>query len=412
MTVEQAVSCDVAIIGAGPAGTVAGALLAAQGFDVVVLERSTFPRFSIGESLLPQSMVVLEEAGMLDAVEAGRFQLKTGAVFHRGPRSAVFDFSDKFSPGWGTALEVQRAPFDKILADEAARQGVEIWYGCDLGEVDFDRDRPRLACTREGGETVLTASFCLDASGFGQVLAKKLNLARPSRYPARESIFTHVGDAFPQGLFDRDKILITVHPTDPGIWYWLIPFSNGTSSIGTVAAKDAYRRYPGDDADILTGVIAEADRLAELMAHATFDRPCQRIVGYSSEVTTLTGANFALLGNAGGFLDPVFSSGVTIALKSASLAASVLGRQLRGHAVDWEQQFVAPMQLGVRTFGAFVSAWYDGRLQDIIFAEDKRIPIQQMICSVLAGYAWDMNNPYVAQPERRLTALAEICRRS
>lgn len=412
MSVPRAVECDVAIIGAGPAGAVSGALLAAQGFRVVVLERSTFPRFSIGESLLPQSMAVLEEANMLAAVEAGRFQLKTGAVFHRGARSAEFDFSDKFTAGWGTALEVQRAAFDKILADDAERQGVEIWYACDIGEVNFDSAWPRLVCSREGGETVLTASYCLDASGFGQVLARKLNLSRPSRYPARTSIFTHVEDAFPARDFDRDRILITVHPEDPGIWFWLIPFSNGTSSVGTVAATDTYDRFTGGDLEVLKAVIGETDRLSDLMTHARFERPCQRIVGYASEVTALTGRNFALLGNAGGFLDPVFSSGVTIALKSASLAAAALGRQLKGAAVDWEREFVEPMRLGVRTFQEFVTAWYDGRLQDIIFAEEKREPIQQMICSVLAGYAWDMDNPYVAQPERRLTALAEICRRS
>src|SRR5215212_8483266 len=117
---------DVVIIGAGPAGSLAAALLCRQGRRVLVLEREQFPRFSIGESLLPQSMQYLEEAGMLRAVQEGGFQLKNGAVFVSGSQRAQFDFSDKFSPGWSTTYQVERAPFDHLLASQAEAQGAEI----------------------------------------------------------------------------------------------------------------------------------------------------------------------------------------------------------------------------------------------------------------------------------------------
>jgi len=134
------------------------------------------------------------------------------------------------------------------------------------------------------------------------------------------------------------------------------------------------------------------------------------IKGYSADVTSLYGHGYALLGNAGEFLDPVFSSGVTIAMKSASLAADILDKQLKGQVVDWQKQFSDPLQVGVETFRTFVSAWYQGDLQDVVFYDQQQENIKQMICSILAGYVWDKNNPYVKNSRARLKTLAELCR--
>ena len=405
-------NCDVAIIGAGPAGAAAGAILAAKGYSVVILERQQFPRFSIGESLLPQGMAVLEEAGMMDAVAAGQFQLKNGAAFACGDKRAVFDFSDKFSPGCATALEVQRDRFDKILADQAQQSGVDVRYQCEIVEIDLTADRPTLGYVdADDNHTRLRAEFCLDASGFGQTLAKLQGLVRPSSWPNRESIFTHVTDNIGAQPFDRSKILISVHPHQSDVWYWLIPFSDGSSSVGAVASEGVLDRFGDDEKTILQQAVSESGLLGSLLENAEYKKPCSRLTGYASEVDRLHGDGFALLGNAGGFLDPIFSSGVTIALRSASLAADCLNRRFRGQRVDWERNFAAPLRRGVETFRQFVAAWYDGRLQDIIFADNQDYRIRQMICSILAGYAWDENNPYVARPERRLSALAELCRK-
>jgi flavin-dependent dehydrogenase len=409
MTITK--SCDVAIIGAGPAGAVAASLLAAKGYDTVILERQEFPRFSIGESLLPQCMEVLDEAGMLDAVVSAKFQLKNGAAFERNGDRAVFDFSDKFSLGCSTAFEVQRDRFDKILADRAAASGAAVHYRCEITGVDLAVDQPVLSyLNADGTPARLRTKFCLDASGFGQTLAKLQNLVRPTNWPARESIFTHVVDRVDSHKFDRGKILITIHPAHQDIWFWLIPFSDGSSSLGVVAAQGALDRFEGDEQSVLRQIISETGELESLLANAEYHKPCARLTGYASEVEKIHGENFAMLGNASGFLDPVFSSGVTIALKSSSLAANCLDRRFRGQKVDWEQEFTAPLNRGVETFRQFVAAWYDGRLQDIIFADSQSPRIRQMICSILAGYAWDDNNPYVVKPQRRLSALAAICR--
>jgi flavin-dependent dehydrogenase len=122
------------------------------------------------------------------------------------------------------------------------------------------------------------------------------------------------------------------------------------------------------------------------------------------------GPGFALLGNAAEFLDPVFSSGITIAMKSASLAAQVLDRQLKGEAVDWQREFADELRKGVDVFRLYVYAWYDGRFQDIMFSSNRAPGIRRMICSILAGYAWDDSNPFVADAERRLDMLAQLCR--
>ena len=209
---------------------------------------------------------------------------------------------------------------------------------------------------------------------------------------------------------DRSKILISVHPVHPEVWFWTIPFSNGRCSQGVVATPEFLAQYQGSEVERLRTIIAETPSLAHVLRNAVWDTPGRSITGYSANVTSLWGKGFALLGNAGEFLDPVFSSGVTIAVTSASLAARCLDRTWRGEAVDWQQDYAVPLQAGVNTFRAFVQGWYDGSFQDVIFHDQHSPEIRRMISSILAGYAWDSKNPYVAEPQRRLQVLSELCR--
>jgi flavin-dependent dehydrogenase len=403
---------DVLIIGAGPAGSISAALLARRGYRVLVLERQKFPRFSIGESLLACSMELLEEAGMVEAVMARSFQFKNGAVFDRDGEFSEFNFAEKSSPGYPFTFQVQRADFDRTLADEAARQGAEIRYEVEITAVDFSGDRPRVTSRAADGMTeVHEPRFVLDASGFGRTLPKLLDLDRPSAFPPRAAIFTHVRDGAVSGAFDRQKIRVGIHPVDRQVWSWLIPFSNGTASVGIVSSIEQHRARTGTLEDQYWQAIRAEPRLHALLANANTVRPVGEIIGYAATVTKLHGRHFALLGNAAEFLDPVFSSGVTIAMKSASLAATVLDRQFKGESVDWEREFAAPLMYGVETFRSFVAGWYDGSLQDVIFFPRQQPAIRRMICSVLAGYVWDPENPYTGPKSgRRLRALAEVCR--
>lgn len=403
---------DVIVIGAGPSGAVASALLNKQGYNVLVLERAHFPRFSIGESLLPQSMVFLEQAGMLEAVQAAGFQYKDGAAFSCGNRYEYFNFNDKFTEGWGTTFQVQRDKFDKVLADEAARQGVDIRYGQSVTHFHYD-ETLSIATIDVVDEAEHTqqfhARFILDGSGYGRVLPKLLNLEKAANFEPRTSLFTHVEDGISDPDYDRSKILITVHPQHRDVWYWLIPFGNARASVGVVASKAFIDAQPDSDTNKLKQLIAESGWMAGLLTNATFDTRVGSLTGYACDVTQMYGPGYALLGNAGEFLDPVFSSGVTIAFKSASLAVDVLSQQLQGGTPDWQQQFVVPLKQGVNTFREFVEGWYDGRLQDVIFTTQKNDPVKRMISSILAGYAWDIENPFV-KDSKRLSALAELCR--
>ncbi|MDR1462948.1 MAG: NAD(P)/FAD-dependent oxidoreductase [Azoarcus sp.] len=402
---------EIVIIGAGPSGAVAAGLLRRAGRSVTILEKADFPRFVIGESLLPQSMEYIEAAGMLqDVIEAG-FQFKNGAAFACDTKYAYFDFRQKFSKGWGTTYQVQRGPFDKVLADAAARMGADIRYSHEVTAVDVGGSKPVVTVHPENGEDYqIAAEFLLDASGYGRVLPRLLDLDIPSTLPVRQAIFTHIEDRIAQNAdaaFDRDKILISVPPDEPDVWFWLIPFSNGRSSIGVVGRREQFDER--DDREQLLDRVRRTPNLARLLKNAVWDTPVRNIVGYSANVKSLYGRNFALLGNTTEFLDPVFSSGVTIAFKSSDLAVKALLKQLAGEPVDWEREYAEPLKVGVEAFRAFVTAWYDERLQNIIFMPGKAPGIERMVSAVLAGYAWDENNPFVVNPERYLASVQAAC---
>ncbi len=405
---------QVVIIGAGPSGSTAAALLHARNIDVVVLEKSTFPRFSIGESLLPACMEVVKQAGMLEAVEEFGFQYKNGAAFRKRGVYTEFDFTDKFSSGPGTTFQVKRADFDKLLADQAVQQGVEIRYQHQVDAVEVGATSVLSVSEPNGNAYQIEADFILDASGFGRVLPRLFDLEEPSCLPPRQAIFTHIKDGI-EGRsesasrinYDRNKILISVHPDNTDVWYWLIPFANGVSSFGVVGTPEFFAEQPSDHIEALKKLASEEPGLAELLSHAEYPNQGGVLGGYSANVKHLATSSYALLGNAGEFLDPVFSSGVTIAMKSSQLATECVIRQLNGETVDWDKDYAQPLMVGVDAFRTYVEGWYKGTLQDVIFHQDPNPRIKQMISAILAGYAWDQDNPFVKHSERKLNSLAE-----
>ena len=398
---------DVIIIGAGPAGALAAAQLQRAGFKLLVVEKHTFPRFVIGESLLPHTMDLLKEVGLLAAVEQCDFMKKTGAVFMRGDQVCNFDFANQSGAGWQYTYQVPRAEFDQALANAVAARGVEILYGHCVAAVKFPDGRAEVALDLPGaGQRNVTARFVLDCSGYGRVLPRLLDLEAPSDYPVRESLFTHVtGDVRPPER-EQGKIWVCVHPG--GGWIWIIPFSNGQTSVGVVAGPEFFARFPGGPAEQLRAIVMSDPNTAARLAQMQFVFPPQRIKGFACSVKKLFGPQFALAGNATEFLDPVFSSGVTLAMESGLRAAQVLTRQLQGQPVDWQTEYADHVMQGVNTFRAYVTAWYDDKLPTILFAARRNPDIMRQICSVLAGYVWDQSNPYVAQADRALGLLAKI----
>jgi flavin-dependent dehydrogenase len=406
---NKAAAVDVLITGAGPAGAMAAALARRAGLSVRVLERMRFPRFSIGESMLPQSLSLLQEAGLLEAVERAGFQYKDGAQIVRGARKTDFLFSAKTCPGHAYAYEVTRADFDQVLIDAAAGMGAEVRYEQEIVAADFSGAEPVLTSRdAQGAESRHGARFVLDASGFGRVLPRLLGLDRPADFPVRASLFMHVEDRIDDAEFDRNKIRVAVHPQHEDVWYWLIPFSQGRASIGVVAADGFLQQVPGDLSAKLRALVDEEPGMRRMLRNALPLWPAAReIRAYATAVSSMHGRRFALLGNAGKFLDPVFSSGVTIALKSAALAMPLVLRELNGETVDWEAEFTAPLMVGVDTFQGYVETWYEGALQTLMLSERRPPRVYESLCSVLAGYAWDTGNPFVGKPGRRIRALAQ-----
>lgn len=404
---------DVAIVGAGPSGATAAAMLADAGKKVLVIERQQFPRFSIGESLLPQCMTYLQQAGLESLVASNAddsgFQFKNGAAFYHQGQHVNFDFRQKFSEGPGTTFQVKRERFDQLLIQGAEDKGAQVEHGVTLTGIDFSPSEQVVLEAATDTEAVeIKTRFVLDASGFGRVLPRLLSLESPSDFPVRQAAFCHVKSDLAGGNFDRNQILITVHPTNPEIWYWLIPFADGTASIGVVGEEKLFARYE-TPADKLWNMVKEEPHLLEVLGDYQVIRAEQCITGYSANVNRLYGDRFALLGNAGEFLDPVFSSGVTIAMKSSSLAVPLILKELDGQKQDWENDFSKPLRVGISTFRTFVEGWYDTRFQKVIFYPEQQQQVKEMISSILAGYAWDEKNPYVKESERRLNVLAELC---
>ncbi len=413
---------DILIIGAGPSGSSAAALLKQKGYDVTIIEKQHFPRFSIGESLLPQCMVFLEEAGLLDTVrdhvEECGFQFKNGAAFLKGKKRSFYDFTKKFSEGPGTTWQVRRASFDHILAQQAEKMGTDIRFGHEVLAVNVEPEQPILTVKTEQGETYqIQAKFLLDASGFGRILPKHLDLESPSDFPVRRAVFTHIEDGIlDDPEFDREKILITVHEKDPRAWYWLIPFADGRASFGVVAEEDFFEKYGFDgssDYDVAAlqrRILADDEALSQVLRNAKFDTPVRTLVGYSADVKHLAQRNYALLGNAGEFLDPVFSSGVTIALKSSSMVVPLVDQYIKGENIDWMEQYEKPLRAGIQVFRAYVEAWYTGEFQNVVFSNHQENNVRSMIASLLAGYAWDQTNPIYKNAKKRLSTIAEYCR--
>ncbi|MSN96697.1 NAD(P)/FAD-dependent oxidoreductase [Campylobacter sp. FMV-PI01] len=398
------IDVDILIIGAGPSGSLVSAILHKNGFSVKCVDKAKFPRFVIGESLLPHCMTFLEEAGFLNAVLNASYQYKNGAAFSFKDQYTYFDFCDKFSDGFGTTFQVKRADFDKLLIDEAIKQGVNVEFDYKIDDVKFSENFV-IAYSKSGD---IRAKFIVDASGYGRFLPTLLNLEIKSNLSPKKAYFTHIFDNISEPLYDRNKILITTHPENRKIWYWLIPFSDGISSIGVVG-EDKFLNLNLDDRQTLIKHVYDAPILKRLLNNAKWQQDVKSIKEYSKNVSKLYGDRFILLGNASEFLDPVFSSGVTIAFKSASLAAKCITKKLRNENVDFKKEYEDELMIGVDCFRSYVEGWYDGSFQDIIYTKNQNYEVKRKISSILAGYAWDKTNPFVVKSNEALHALRGYC---
>ena len=388
---------DVLVIGAGPSGCVSAAYLHNQGVEVRVVEKTRFPRLVVGESLIPRVMDHFEEAGFLPALEVQKYEVKWGARFIRGEQVCQFDFSKKYSKGWDWTWQVPRADFDNVLAQEVVRQGVPLAFETEVTNVEFFDGYQLTTVKDKKGETYqIRSKFVIDASGYGRVLPRLLDLNEPSKLDDHSAIFTHIKEekVRPEG---EEGTLISFDILEREVWLWVIPFSNGNTSVGVVGPTHYINSLSATDdtAEALRQAIKTSDFYRGRFEKSDFLFPPQKIQSYSCAVKRLYGDGYVLTGNSTEFLDPVFSSGVAFATESGMLAAKLVKRQLSGEKVDWEKEYTQYMKRGIDVFTSYVREWYTGNLQTLFFHEPGNEEVKKKICSVLAGYVWDESNVFV-----------------
>lgn len=404
----QDIQTDVLIIGGGPSGSVAAAYLHNSGLKVKVVEKSKFPRFVIGESLLPRCMDHFEEVGLLDCLRAENFEVKSGARFLRGNVVCNFDFSKKHTDGWNWTWQVPRADFDLALSNELIRKGVDIAFEHEVVDVDINEDGSSTTIVKDelGNTYNIHAKFIVDSSGFGRVLPRLLDLEKPSAIPEHSSIFGHVQDINrPEG---EEGTLITFDVLDKDTWFWVIPFSNGHTSIGFVGLNEYIDSFEGTTSERLKSMLKDSEYYNDRFKNAPFLFEPKSIRNYSKAVKKFYGNGFVLTGNSAEFLDPVFSSGVTFATESALKAAKIIAKQLKGEQVDWEEDYSNYIKYGVDVFSTYVKEWYTGNLQTLFFHRPENPEVKRQICAVLAGYVWDDSNPFVKKHNRVVKSMAHI----
>lgn len=399
---------DVLVIGAGPSGTVAASIINQEGFKVKIVEKEKFPRFSIGESLLPKCMEPFEDAGFLPILKEQGYQQKFGAKFTHGQDGVMdFNFSDQFTKGWSWTWQVPRAHFDNVLATEVQKMGVEIEFETAVTAIQFEGTNSiTTVVDKSGSEKKIVARFIVDGSGYGRVIPRLFKLDKPSNLPSRKTLFTHIKDTRREGYVEPNRILIVDHK--PGVWAWCIPFSNGITSCGFVSEPEFFDDFTGTPEQQMRAIIASEWSVADRFKDAEFVFEPRVIQAWSATTERFFGDGFVLTGNVTEFLDPIFSSGVTLATVSSQLASKLVVRQLNGEKVDWQKEYTDVMMQGVDTFRSYVMAWYDGTLQKIFFAEERNQEVIRQICSVLAGYVWDLENPYVKNHDTYLTRMVRL----
>ncbi len=400
-------SVDVLVIGAGPSGCVSASYLQNNNIKVKIVEKTKFPRYVIGESLLPRCMDHFEEVGLLDVLKKQNYEIKRGARFLRKDEVCNFDFSLKHSKGWDWTWQVPRDHFDNVLAEETQRKGVPIDFENEVVEVVFNGTKSKTTVKDvDGNIKYIHAKYIIDASGYGRVLPRLLDLKKPSALPKHSSIFTIAKDINrPEGT---EGTLITFDVVDKEIWLWVIPFSDGNTSIGFVGPTEFINSYKGSTTEMLAEMLKLSDYFQDRFKDVPYLFEPKVIENFSTAVKQIYGKGYILTGNSGEFLDPIFSSGVTFATETGLLAAKLVTKIIKGEDVDLEKEYVGPVQYGVDVFTSYVNEWYSGNLQKLFFHKPENPEVKKQICSILAGYVWDKTNPFITKHDRIIKNVAHL----
>jgi len=380
---------DVAVVGGGPAGATMAALLARDGHSVVLLEKDRHPRFHIGESLLPHNMRIIRELGLSEQLaEIGVF--KPGADFtadspEEQRHEIRFDEALDVPRDCTHAWQVRRSDFDRMLFGHARACGAQTFEQVRVRSIDFDRDRPELLVARDGCEHRLSARFVVDASGRDALLARRFDLQVRNRDHGTAALYGHF-----HGVPRRPGEAggnISIYWFRHG-WIWMIPISDEVMSVGAVCNPDYLRRRGRDVQGFFFDTLALNPHAAERMREAELVSPITATGNYSYFSRRLMGERWLLVGDAGMFVDPVFSSGVFFAMFSARLGADIVRAELSGDraaAARARRRYRRKVRRGVRELCWFIYRFPSPAMRQLFLNPRNVFGLRQAVISVLAG---------------------------
>jgi flavin-dependent dehydrogenase len=378
--------CDVFVIGGGPAGSTIAALLAQRGFDVVVAEKERHPRFHIGESLLPMNLPLFDRLGVHEAI--ARIGIVKRAAELNSPQHAApvtLDFCEAWDKRFPYAYQVRRSEFDQILFERCVQLGATGLQDCSVTDVTFGEDGVRISTRHgDGNATQFRARFVVDASGRDTFLSSRLRLKRRNPHHASAALFGHFRNAV--RLPGEAEGNISLYWFEHG-WFWFIPLRDGTTSVGAVCWPHYLKTRKSDPTRFFLDTIALCPPLAGRLEQAQLTGPATATGNYSYLGRRMSGDRHILIGDAFAFVDPVFSSGVFLAMNSAFLGADVVEARLRGRpdAARLRRRFEREVRFGLRQFSWFIYRMTSPAMRKLFMAPRNYLRMQEALLSLLAG---------------------------
>jgi flavin-dependent dehydrogenase len=379
---------DVAIIGGGPAGSTAATLLARAGRRVVVFERERFPRFHIGESLLPFSMQTFDRLGVREKLDRAFLPKYGGEIMAgSGTKAAKFYFKDGFRSQRDRAYQVTRSEFDKLLLDHSRENGAEVREETEVKQIDFkDYGLTVEVETEAGTRSTVAARYLLDCSGRQTMLGSLFKLKRTYEHLQKFSLFAHYENV--ERLPGRDATLIRM-VRGPDRWFWTIPLTETRTSVGVVLDTSTFRKTRLSPEVAFEKYLSEQPLMVERMKNAARVSPIYSAGDYSYRNATLFGDRWLLVGDAAGFIDPVFSSGVFLAIMSAERAADTLDQALRDERQRHRlfKKYGQTVDRIMDIYLKFVNAWYrrGKEFLEVFLSPTDTMQIAAAVNAVLAG---------------------------